>query len=792
MASPVSQQIKNLKGGISQQPENLRYPNQGTAQINCWSSEAEGLQKRAPSVFVKRLGLWSPPHSESFYHFVNRDLNERYIMMFCGTNIRIFGLNGQEYIVNGARNHPYITTSKPRDDIRVITVADYTFVVNRNRTITEDTTKTHAGYIGLNKRALINVRGGQYGRTLTVKVNGTVLAAIKLPIGDKPEDVNATDAEVIIQNMVNAINTNHGTAYSATGSGGHVAITALGAGVINKVETSDGYAATLINGLVYEITNVNKLPITAPDGYIVKVTGEVTSTGDAYWVRYDANRNMWRETVAPNVNMGINKNTMPHALVREADGTFTFRPLSWTPRLAGDENTNPHPSFLGGTINDVFYFRNRLGFLSGENVIMSRSGEYFDFYPASIAVLKDDDPIDIAVSHNQISILKYAVPFSEQLLLWAEESQFVLKATASTLTNRTVDLELTTEFTVSDFARPYGIDRGVYFVSPRASYSTIKRYFMITDAADVKTAEDISAHVPNYLPNQVIHMHGSGTENFLLCLSDRPDCRSKLYIYKYLYLDEQIVQQAWSHWDFGEDSEVLTAYCIGSFMWVLMNRAGNLTIERIEFTKGTTDMTTEPYRAHMDMKVVVAAGVYNQDDNVTVFTYTAMYGFVPPKGVYVYLRQDGSFVRINHDGVATNFTISGEVDESATFGRIYDMTYTFSKFLPKAQAEDGTVMTDDLGRLQLSRAWVNYFDTGSFEVTVDNGSSVYSYPTGGGRLGDGTATIGALVKSTDTLRFPVTGNAHRQTVSIISENPTPVSLVGCGWEGRLIKRAQSI
>ena len=173
---------------------------------------------------------------------------------------------------------------------------------------------------------------------------------------------------------------------------------------------------TLISGLVFETTNINKLPLTAPDGYFVKVTGEATSTGDVYWVMYDAERNMWKETVVPNINRGVNSSTMPHALVREANGTFTFRPLSWTPRLAGDEDTNPHPSFVGGKINDVFYFRNRLGFLSGENVVMSRSGEYFDFYPASIAVLKDDDPIDIAVSHNQISSLKYAVPFSEQLL----------------------------------------------------------------------------------------------------------------------------------------------------------------------------------------------------------------------------------------------------------------------------------------------------------------------------------------------------------------------------------------
>lgn len=791
MASPVSQQIKNLKGGISQQPENLRYPNQGDLQVNCWSSEAGGLQKRPPSMFVKSLGVHQEVHSKSFFHFVNRDLQERYIMMFCGTNIRIFGLDGVEKTVNGAAGHQYISTPNPLEDIRVITVADYTFVVNRNKTITENNLKTHAGYTGLAKRALINVRGGQYGRLFTIKVNGTLLAELQLPDGSVPAHVKDTDTADIISKLVVKINATLPETYSAEGGNGHIVITAL-TGSITSVEVTDGYAGQLMSGMIAETSNANKLPLAAPQGYLVKITGEVTNTGDDYWVMYDVDKGAWKETVAPNINKGVTASTMPHALIRESDGTFTFRALEWTPRLAGDAETNPHPSFLGGKINDVFYFRNRLGFLSGENVIMSRSGQYFDFYPASIAVLKDDDPIDIAVSHNQISVLKYAVPFSEQLLLWAEEAQFVLKATSSTLTNRTVDLELTTEFNVSDYARPYGIDRGVYFVSPRASYSTIKRYYVMADTSNVKTAEDISAHVPNYVPNTVIHMHGSGTENFLLAISSNPATRRLMYIYKYLYIEDQLVQQAWSHWDFGTDTEVLTAYCVGSFMWVLLRRNKHLTLERVEFTKNTVDVIGEPYRTYIDMKVYCPAGVYDLERHHTTNDFVRVYGFIPPKGTYVFFLRDGSYNTIEHDGENPFFAMEGEILEDGLIGKLYPMGYRFSKFLPKAQAEDGSVITDDLGRLQLSRAWINYDDTGSFNVLVDNGSQLFSYPTGGGRIGDSTSTIGSILKSTDTTRFPVTGNAHRQTISIESTNPTPVNIVGCGWEGRLVKRVQSI
>ncbi|MES9277756.1 hypothetical protein ABEQ83_12170, partial [Cutibacterium acnes] len=214
----------------------------------------------------------------------------------------------------------------------------------------------------------------------------------------------------------------------------------------------------------------------------------------------------------------------------------------------------------------------------------SRTAKYFDFFPASVAELSDDDPIDVAISHNRVSVLKYAVPFSEQLLLWSDQAQFVLTS-AGVMSAKTIQLDLTTEFDVSDYARPFGIGRGVYFVSPRASYSSIKRYYAVQDVSDVKSAEDVSAHVPNYIPNTVFALHGSGTENFLTVLSDND--RSCVFVYKFLYLDETVVQQSWGHWEMGDGVEVLSACCIGSFMWLIQRRPGGITLERVEFTKDT-------------------------------------------------------------------------------------------------------------------------------------------------------------------------------------------------------------
>ena len=43
----ISQSVKNIVSGISQQPPVLRLPEQLEEQINGFSTEASGLQKRA-------------------------------------------------------------------------------------------------------------------------------------------------------------------------------------------------------------------------------------------------------------------------------------------------------------------------------------------------------------------------------------------------------------------------------------------------------------------------------------------------------------------------------------------------------------------------------------------------------------------------------------------------------------------------------------------------------------------------------------------------------------------------
>lgn len=790
----ISQSIKNLKGGISQQPNILRFSDQGQAQINGFSSEVEGLQKRPPSVHVKRLAAEYGVGEKPFCHIINRDEVEKYVVFFSGTNIRVFDLfTGNEITVNAPDGFTYVQSSAPRDDLRMVTVADYTFILNRTVETTQGTSLTSTGFAPFGSHGLVVIKGGQYGRTYRIKVNGATVGSYTTPLGDQAAHATQIDIAHIIGQLASSLSSN---GYSVTQGSGYLRLTKAGT-TITKLEVEDGYNGQLAWGIINDVQKTTQLPVYAPNDYIIRISGEPSLDQDDYYVQFDGEKNVWKECPAPNIISDYDDSTMPHVLIREADGTFTFKQASWSERASGDDETNPYPSFIDRTINDIFFHRNRLGLLSGENVILSGTGEYFNFFPKSVAVSLDTDPIDVAVSTNRISILKYAVPFSEELILWSDQSQFVLSSDGA-LTPTTVRLDLTTEFEVTEKARPYGIGRGVYFVSPRAKYSSIRRFYAVQDVTQVKNAEDISAHVPSYIENGVFKMSGSSTENFLTLMTE--GAPQKIYMYKFLYLQEQLVQQAWSHWDFGTGCRVLCCEMIGAVMYLVIDSPSGVLLEKIEFTQNTTDYPDEPYRLYIDRKLfyTIPLGAYNDDDYVTRFKLKDVYGSTPANGTYLIISTSGVVLTFNPptggwmttDGL---IELTGNLEGLSVFiGEAYTFEYEFSKFLIKNTDTAGGVATEDIGRLQLRRAWVNYAKTGNFRIEVTNKGRTFTYNMTGQRLSTNDLIIGDESLDTAQFRYPLAGDATKITVKLISDTATPLSIIGGGWEGNYNRRSSGI
>ena len=223
---------------------------------------------------------------------------------------------------------------------------------------------------------------------------------------------------------------------------------------------------------------VKQLPKDGPTDFVIKVSGDNEKAQDDYYVKLITDTTgggVWKETVAPGIKYKLDASTMPHQLRLDgATGKYVFEPMPWAERKAGDDDSNPFPLFAEEelTLNDIFFFRNRLGLLYDENIILSESGEFteYNFFRRTALTVVDSDPIDVSVSNNQVSILKHAVPFNEALLLFSDKTQFKLNA-IDILAPDTVSVDVTTQFEASTQAKPVGAGKYVFFPFSRGAYS---------------------------------------------------------------------------------------------------------------------------------------------------------------------------------------------------------------------------------------------------------------------------------------------------------------------------------
>ena len=164
----VSRTIPNLVQGVSQQPEVLRLNSQASEQVNGFSSVVEGLKKRPPTEYVAKLS--SSSLGNAFIHTINRDLNERYIVVISNGSIAVYDINGvSKTVVNQTNATNYLNSSNPKQDFVCMTVADFTFIVNKNTTTAMGSATSPAKV----EQAVYSVLQGVNSTKYSITIDGT-------------------------------------------------------------------------------------------------------------------------------------------------------------------------------------------------------------------------------------------------------------------------------------------------------------------------------------------------------------------------------------------------------------------------------------------------------------------------------------------------------------------------------------------------------------------------------------------------------------------------------------------
>ena len=836
LAELFSYTIPNLFQGISQQPDAQRDPTQGEIQVNGYSSISEGLRKREPTQAMAKIS--TTDLGDVFVHSVLRDSNEKYLVVISKTAIRVFDLEGTEYTVTAASGaYGYLSSVvSAKSDIRAVSIGDYTFVSNVKAPPAMDTTllapKTARP---ADHEALIWIKAANYGQKYTVSLNGTTVdvetaTAAVIVAGTDVTEVKISAAE-IAENIKSGLSGVSGVTIERSGSVLH-----LKSASAMTVKATDARANADITAITNSVQVFTELPTIAPVGYQVEVTGDPGNKWDGYFVEFQPRdgqgtfgEGAWIETVAPGAEYKIKPDTMPHVLVRKPDGTFHFGPMdgstiatgvtlrSWGDRTCGDYNTAPDPSFIGKGIQDIFVFKNRLGILADEAVILSRPGEFFDFFPETVTTTLATDPIDVKASGTRVSVLRYAVPFQDQLVLFSDQTQFRLSSNELSLTAETVQLTILTQFEIDTRCRPVQIGNGIVFAQVAGDWTKFREFSIRGNGTSITAdAVELTQQVSAYVPGGVFRVTADDTSNSWYAISDRSGYQNRIYAQKFFLQATsngfERIQNSWSHWTLGGADEILQVLAIQEVLYLLVQYGTEVWLERMSIADQTAESATKPTPLLLDRWVStttqtpaairVAAGSYDAATGLT--TWTLPYTIATKTQAWSAFSTANGGVLIGE--AASGSTITARGDWSASdiiFGEVYDFHYRFTRFKALREIGGGKTAANSV-RSQVRKAMIRFHETDYFEAHVmaeRRDTAVYKYS--GITLGTRNSVVGEPVwnydDATENRRYregvftiPILSKGENCIVELHNASALPCKFSTCEWIGLLTGKARSL
>ena len=831
MGGVVSQSIPNFLNGMSQQTPTQRGINQGQDQVNFANNIVDGLSKRPPLDFVKTLDSSNLyPNTIKFWN-IQRDENNQYIVAFYNGGVKVWDLDGNEKTVTIQSGASYLTSTNPKENFKLVNIADFTFIANTATTVAADSTTTAAKV----EEFLINVKLTNYGREYKVALKHPNMAQelevqFQLPSGnDASTDSKFRDTNKIKDILLNGTSSTHYDS-NADGIGFKVVRTDTGAtqstsqGLANfsgftnhftfesfesviygkptdgnanyTVSTADGSGNTAMYAIRDKIQDFSDLPYYGKLGVILKITGDEGDTLSDYYVAFQGN-GVWNETIAPATSVGLDNSTMPHALINNNNGTFTFKELDFDDRTCGDSDTNADPSFVGKKINNLTFYKNRLGIMSGENLVLTENASFFNYFQTTTTQVLDTDPIDIAASGTQVNTLKNSVGFNESLLLFSDTAQYKLDSAGDTISPTTAILNEVSSFEHDDSVQPVSAGKFAYFAQARNNNTAIREYFADDDTL-TNDGLDITVSVQSLIPTNAFQIVSNTTEDTLVVLcSDTADTQTApytsgtavapvnadtMFIYKYFFDRGEKVQTAWAKWEFS-GVKILGAMSLESFLYVLAAEGTNTKLFKIDL-RNLKD-TTLGHGVYLDLKTSVT-GTYDSATDKTTFTspYGARTGLIA-----VDKTNGANYTATNTTG--STYTIAG--NHTALFiGVPYSSVYRLSTQYVRENTGRGLVAVTS-GRYQIRNISFNFENSGFFQVEVTpNNRDKSTTIMNGYVIGTSSSLVGQPAISSGTLRVPVQCRNTEFVMDIKSNSHLPVYIADAEIEGYYHARSRRI
>jgi len=685
------------------------------------------------------------------------------------------------------------------DDIEVLTLNDYTFILNKKKKVEMKTTTTHSSGLDTNRaQVVINIAANSTAYEILLTQSGTTTTF------SHTSGSSGASADNIASALATAVDGN--SAYTAQQVGAGLYITSSSA---FTVETRGGQSESAIFALTDTIGNTTRLPLQSKNGYVVRVVNSEDIDIDDMFVKFTTDgggtygTGQWEETTEPGIEFEFDELTMPHQLVRQADGSFLYGPVNWNDRIVGDDDTNPKPSFVDHEISHIFFYRNRMGFLSGQNVILGKAGDLFNFWNTSAQTGTNDDPIDISAAGKRPVFLNYVEPTAVGLVMYSTTEQFLLSTDSDILAPTSAKVNAMSAYECDASVESVSLGTSQAFISKTPLYT---RLFELNDISSEQPPlmADVTTVVPELVPQSVDSMVASPA---LSIVSLGETGKSTIYQYRFLARsrDERLVN-SWYKWEL--TGTLLAQFFDSSTYYVVVKNGSDVYVQSFDMTQSSeegfltlptgekTDVcldlfTINPHRLYDGTGYANKTRIFLPYDSVSgkELNVVVLGGYIGDANT-VSSQSVGAVLKPTIGGTAGNRHVDIDGDyrgRDLIIGYGYDMTIDLPK-LYKYNVSGDQVTNDDVSSLIIHRLKVKTGLSGPVDYKISI--------TG---LNSWTNTISVTqpnqyqlnnvnMQASSTHVVPIFQRNENLAVQIIGNTPFPVSLLGLDWEGKLNQR----
>lgn len=785
----VDGSLKSLLQGVSQQPARDRLPGQASAQENMTSDPVRGLSKKPPSDLVASLGVTSD--ARGFFDFAVRT-GEKFLAFFRNNSVIVTDYNGTVYPCTvSAAAQTYLSTA---GEYKFGLFENSVFISNKGKSpkMLDDTPVYYNQGAGATSAGLVQILGGQYGKSFRIKIDGTQVALYTAPDGSVPTESLEIDTTYIAEQL----RTNFSAAGYTISRQDDILRIVKTDGTPFDLDVVDGYGNTLAKAMTTQVPGTEDLPRLAPHLYVARVATE-TDPEEDLWFKFvleDSDestaagtgfgkKGYWQETVAPDIKYKLDPATMP--IVLEYDPVaqeFSLDLGDWEERRVGTDVSNPQPSFIGTPINDIATFQSRLVFVAGSNVIMSRTNKRFDYWAQSASAIADSDPIDISSTAVQASTMLSITPFNRDLVIWSTKGQFVIFGRTS-LTPQSAAMVLTTAFEGDLRADPVPSGRNVFFATNFGRFTGIREFYT-EGAGEINDTRPITQHVKEFILGNVTKLTSSSNYDTLLVHTDTSS--NRIYQYQFIWSDNEKVQSSWSWWS-------LPHTCVYSFfdeevMYFITVKNNEYYLLRASLDVPNSEGMNFP--VYLDYRFD-AFEIHTQ--LLLPFDFLADETLVAVQGAGC--PNPGMAAKI--ESVAFNVGLDGYVvtfeDDMAGGNVIIGIPFKarYVPTMPFVKDQDGVVIST--GRLRVNHFLITLRDSAYVLAKVLSKYWPGEEVRYDGRIvGDINNVVGEPALINDQFYIPFREDTSDAEFEIYSESFYPMTLLDIEWKGQYTKRGRRI